>query len=199
MHERKSTNKGGLIGTGMVGASFAYSLMQHGLANELVLIDMDTARAEGEAMDLNHGLPFVGPMRISAGDYPDLADADVVVICAGANQRPGQTRLDLLKKNAGVFRLRDRRRAAHGRRGDLARPAHGADGRQPADGAVRRDGYGDQHADDRRAARDRAGAQPAAEHTRARGVPEFGTDVEESADRGGLTQDLNSWFEWSEL
>src|SRR4051812_17949091 len=129
MNEPKSTNKVGLIGTGMVGASFAYSLMQHGLANELVLIDMDTARAEGEAMDLNHGLPFVGPMRISAGDYPDLADADVVVICAGANQRPGQTRLDLLKKNAGVFRLRDRRRAAHGRRGDLARPAHGADGR----------------------------------------------------------------------
>jgi L-lactate dehydrogenase len=104
MHERKSTNKVGLIGTGMVGASFAYSLMQRGLANELVLIDMDAARAEGEAMDLNHGLPFVGPMRISAGDYPDLADADLVVICAGANQRPGETRLDLLKKNAGVFR-----------------------------------------------------------------------------------------------
>src|SRR5262245_16742152 len=104
MHERKSANKVGLIGTGMVGASFAYSLMQRGLANELVLIDKDTARAEGEAMDLNHGLPFVGPMRISAGDYPDLADADVVVICAGANQRPGETRLDLLKKNAGVFR-----------------------------------------------------------------------------------------------
>src|SRR3954451_10691748 len=100
----RSRDKVGLIGTGMVGASFAYSLMQRGLANELVLIDMDTARAEGEAMDLNHGLPSVGPMRISAGDYPDLADADVVVICAGATQRPGQTRLDLLKKNAGVFR-----------------------------------------------------------------------------------------------
>ena len=93
MRERRSTNKVGLIGTGMVGASFAYSLMQRGLANELVLIDMDTARAEGEAMDLNHGLPFVGPMRISAGDYPDLADAELVVICAGANQRPGETRL----------------------------------------------------------------------------------------------------------
>jgi L-lactate dehydrogenase len=104
MRERKSTNKVGLIGTGMVGASFAYSLMQRGLANELVLIDMDAARAEGEAMDLNHGLPFVGPMLISAGDYADLADADLIVICAGANQRPGETRLDLLKKNAGVFR-----------------------------------------------------------------------------------------------
>ena len=104
MQERKSTNKVGLIGTGMVGASFAYALIQRGLANELVLIDTDTARAEGEAMDLNHGLPFVRPMRISAGDYADLADADVVVICAGANQRPGETRLDLLRKNAGVFR-----------------------------------------------------------------------------------------------
>jgi L-lactate dehydrogenase len=104
MNERKSTNTVGLIGTGMVGASFAYALMQHGLANELVLVDMDTARAEGEAMDLNHGLPFVGPMRISAGTYADLANADVVVICAGANQHPGETRLDLLTKNAAVFR-----------------------------------------------------------------------------------------------
>lgn len=104
MRERKVTNKVGLIGTGMVGASFAYSLMQRGLANELVLVDMDTARAEGEAMDLNHGLPFVRPMRIRAGDYHDLADAEVIVICAGANQRPGESRLDLLRKNAGVFR-----------------------------------------------------------------------------------------------
>jgi L-lactate dehydrogenase len=78
--------------------------MQRGLATELVLIDRDTARAEGEAMDLQHGLPFVRNMRIRAGDYPDLADADVIVICAGANQKPGETRLDLLTKNAGVFR-----------------------------------------------------------------------------------------------
>lgn len=104
MNQRRSTNKVGLIGVGMVGASFAYALMQRGLATELVLIDQDSARAEGEAMDLNHGLPFVRPMRIRAGDYPDLADADVVVICAGANQRPGETRLDLLQKNAAVFR-----------------------------------------------------------------------------------------------
>ena len=103
MNERKSTNKVGLIGTGMVGASFAYSLMQHGVANELVLIDMDTARAEGEMMDLNHGLPFVRPMRIIAGDYADLADAGVIVITAGVSQRPGETRLDLLKKNAAIF------------------------------------------------------------------------------------------------
>jgi L-lactate dehydrogenase len=87
----------------MVGASFAYSLMQQGVANELVLIDADAARAEGEMMDLNHCLPFVGPMQISAGDYPDLAGAEVIVICAGIGQRPGQTRLELLKTNAGIF------------------------------------------------------------------------------------------------
>lgn len=95
--------KVGLIGTGMVGASFAYSLMQSGLASELVLVDLDEARAEGEAMDLNHGMAFVRPMRIEAGGYELLANSDVVVICAGANQRPGETRLDLLAKNAGIF------------------------------------------------------------------------------------------------
>ena len=104
MNERKSTNKVGLIGTGMVGASFAYSLMQRGVANELVLIDADAARAEGEMMDLNHGLPFVRPMRIIAGGYADVADAEVIVICAGVGQRPGQSRLDLLRTNAGIFR-----------------------------------------------------------------------------------------------
>jgi L-lactate dehydrogenase len=103
MNELRSTNKVGLIGAGMVGASFAYSLMQRGVANELVLIDADAARAEGEMMDLNHGLPFVRPMRIIAGDYSDLADAEVIVICAGVGQRPGQTRLELLKTNAGIF------------------------------------------------------------------------------------------------
>ena len=104
MIERRSTSKVGLIGTGMVGASFAYALMQHGVANELVLIDADARRAEGEMMDLNHGLPFVRPMRIIAGDYADLVEADVIVICAGVGQRPGQTRLELLQTNAGIFR-----------------------------------------------------------------------------------------------
>lgn len=94
----------GLVGTGMVGASFAYALVQSGMANELILIDADAARAEGEAMDLNHGLPFVGPMRIRAGGYELLEGCDLVVITAGANQRPGQTRLDLLQSNAGVIR-----------------------------------------------------------------------------------------------
>ena len=104
MISERGKGKVGLIGTGMVGASFAYSFMQAGLAGELVLIDKDEARAEGEAMDLNHGLPFVRPMRIRAGGYELLAGSDVVVICAGANQRPGETRLDLLQKNVGVFR-----------------------------------------------------------------------------------------------
>jgi L-lactate dehydrogenase len=99
----RGKGKVGLIGTGMVGASFAYSLMQSSLASELVLVDLDEARAEGEAMDLNHGMAFVRPMRIEAGGYELLANSDVVVICAGANQRPGETRLDLLAKNAGVF------------------------------------------------------------------------------------------------
>jgi L-lactate dehydrogenase len=104
MTEKRAAGKVGLVGTGMVGASFAYALMQRGLANELVLVDLDMARAEGEAMDLNHGLPFVRPMRMYAGDYDALAGAEVVVITAGANQRPGETRLDLLQRNAAVFR-----------------------------------------------------------------------------------------------
>jgi L-lactate dehydrogenase len=104
MDDEKVAGKVGLVGTGMVGSSFAYALMQRGLANELVLVDKDHARAEGEAMDLNHGLPFVRPMRISAGSYAQLVGCEVVVITAGANQRPGETRLDLLQRNAAVFR-----------------------------------------------------------------------------------------------
>jgi L-lactate dehydrogenase len=96
-------NKVALIGCGMVGASFAYSFLQRGLANELVLLDKDEARAEGEAMDLNHGLPFLKPMTVRAGSYDDIKDASVIVITAGANQGPGDTRLDLLEKNASVF------------------------------------------------------------------------------------------------
>lgn len=91
-----------LIGTGMVGAAFAYALSLKRLVNELVLVDLDQARAEGEAMDLRHGLPLIGPMEIIAGGYEDCADADIVVITAGANQKPGQTRLDLLKINAEI-------------------------------------------------------------------------------------------------
>ncbi len=103
MNYATTRGKVGLVGTGMVGSSFAYALMQTDIATELVLVDLDHRRAEGEAMDLNHGLPFVSPMRIRAGSYEDLSDAEVVVITAGRNQRPGETRIDLLAKNAAVI------------------------------------------------------------------------------------------------
>ena len=94
-----------LIGTGMVGMSFAYAALNQNVCDELVLIDIDRLRAEGEAMDLNHGLAFSGTsMKIYAGQYSDCKDADIVVICAGVNQKPGETRLELLGRNADVFR-----------------------------------------------------------------------------------------------
>ncbi len=94
-----------LIGTGMVGMSYAYALLNQNVCDELVLIDIDRKRAEGEAMDLNHGLAFSGShMRIYAGDYRDCHDADIVAICAGVAQKPGETRLDLLRRNEAVFR-----------------------------------------------------------------------------------------------
>ncbi|GGK16481.1 L-lactate dehydrogenase 2 [Caldalkalibacillus thermarum] len=93
-----------LIGTGFVGSSYAFAVVNQGLANELVLIDINKKKAEGDAMDLNHALPFGSPMRIWAGDYSDCKDADLVVITAGANQQPGETRLDLVDKNAKIFK-----------------------------------------------------------------------------------------------
>ncbi|HYF63164.1 MAG TPA: L-lactate dehydrogenase [Herpetosiphonaceae bacterium] len=96
--------KVGIVGTGMVGASFAYALMQRSLTNEMVLIDANRGRAEAEAMDLQHGLPFVRPIDIRAGDYADLAGAAITVVTAGAAQKPGETRLQLLERNAAIFR-----------------------------------------------------------------------------------------------
>jgi L-lactate dehydrogenase len=93
-----------VIGTGFVGSSYAYALVSQGLGNELVLIDINQKKAEGDAMDLSHAVPFGAPMRIWAGDYADCKDADLVVITAGANQRPGETRLDLAGRNAKIFR-----------------------------------------------------------------------------------------------
>jgi L-lactate dehydrogenase len=92
-----------VVGTGHVGATFAYALLLSGLAAEIVLMDADRARAEGEAMDLNHTVPFARPTRIWAGDYADCAGAAITVVCAGTGQRPGETRLDLLKRNADIF------------------------------------------------------------------------------------------------
>lgn len=94
-----------LVGTGMVGASYAYVLMNQRLCNQLVLIDRDRKRAEGEAMDLCHGLAFASAaMKITAGDYGDCGDADLVVICAGTAQKPGESRLDLLQRNTDVLK-----------------------------------------------------------------------------------------------
>lgn len=92
-----------IVGTGNVGSTFAYALLLSGLAAEIVLIDANHARAEGEAMDLNHAVPFAHPTRIWAGSYQDCAGAAVTVFAAGAAQKEGETRLDLVNKNAEIF------------------------------------------------------------------------------------------------
>jgi len=92
-----------VVGAGKVGSTFAYALLLNGLVGEIVLIDVNRRRAEGEVMDLNHAVPLSHPTRIWAGDYPDCAGADVVVVAAGTAQRPGETRLDLVKRNAAIF------------------------------------------------------------------------------------------------
>lgn len=92
-----------IVGVGNVGASFAYALLLSGLAAEIVLIDANERRAEGEAMDLHHAVPFTRPVRVWAGSYADCAGAAVTVIAAGAAQKPGETRLDLVRKNASIF------------------------------------------------------------------------------------------------
>lgn len=97
-------SKAAIVGTGFVGSSAAYALMLKGLFSELVLIDNNTARAEGEAMDISHGLPYASPMNIHAGTYEECADASIIVITAGAAQKPGETRLDLIKKNSAIMR-----------------------------------------------------------------------------------------------
>lgn len=98
-----AARKVGLVGTGLVGSSFAYGLMIRGSASELVLVDANNDKAVGEMMDFNHGLSFVKPMKIAAGGYEDLSGAHVVVIAAGASQKPGESRLDLLARNANIF------------------------------------------------------------------------------------------------
>jgi L-lactate dehydrogenase len=94
-----------VVGVGNVGATFAYALLLSGLASEIVLIDANRAKAEGEAMDLNHTVPFTHPTRIWAGDHSDCAGAAVTVLAAGTGQKPGDTRLDLIKNNAAIWRV----------------------------------------------------------------------------------------------
>lgn len=93
-----------MIGCGFVGSASAFALMQSGLFSEMVLIDANAEKAEGEALDISHGLPFAKPMKIYAGGYDDIADAAVIIVTAGAAQKPGETRLDLVRKNIGIFK-----------------------------------------------------------------------------------------------
>jgi L-lactate dehydrogenase len=94
----------GIVGCGMVGSASAYALVMSGVGREIVLVDLNHARAEAEANDIYHAVPFAHPLTIRAGDYPDLGEARVVVIAGGVAQKPGETRLQLLHRNAEVFR-----------------------------------------------------------------------------------------------
>ena len=94
----------GVIGCGFVGSASAFALMQSGLFSEIVLVDVDKDKAEGEAMDISHGIPFSRHMKVYAGDYDDIADASIIVVTAGAGQKPGESRLDLVHKNISIFK-----------------------------------------------------------------------------------------------
>jgi L-lactate dehydrogenase len=96
--------KVGVVGTGFVGATAAYAMVMAGVGRELVLVDKNTARAQAEADDIFHAVPFAHPLRVRAGDYAALTGSRVVVIAAGVNQKPGETRLQLLSRNAAIFR-----------------------------------------------------------------------------------------------
>lgn len=96
--------KVGIIGTGLVGSTAAYALVMRGVGREIILVDLNRQRAEAEAADILHAVPFSNPLTIRAGEYNDLADAHVVVIAAGVSQRPGESRMELLARNAEVFR-----------------------------------------------------------------------------------------------
>ncbi|MED4225329.1 L-lactate dehydrogenase [Neobacillus cucumis] len=101
----KKVNRVVLIGTGAVGCSYAYSMINQGVAEELVLIDVNEAKSEGEAMDLNHGIPFApSPINVWSGTYEDCETADLIVITAGLAQKPGETRLQLVEKNTKIFK-----------------------------------------------------------------------------------------------
>ncbi|MCL2389016.1 MAG: L-lactate dehydrogenase, partial [Elusimicrobia bacterium] len=92
-----------IIGCGNVGMRYAYAMIIKGYTRELVLVDYNTKKAEGEAMDLSHGAPYISPVEIYAGGYPETANSDLIVIAAGRNQKPGETRIDLIKGNAEIL------------------------------------------------------------------------------------------------
>ena len=93
-----------MVGCGFVGSASVFALMQSGLFSEIDLIDADMDKAEGEAMDISHGIPFAKHMRVYPGNYDDVRDAGIVIVTAGANQKPDETRLDLVHKNVGIFK-----------------------------------------------------------------------------------------------
>lgn len=92
-----------VIGVGYVGASIAYALTVRSIAREIVLIDRDASIAQGEALDIRHGMPFMGTSQVYAGSYADCAGCDLIIICAGRNRRPGETRRDLVDQNVGIM------------------------------------------------------------------------------------------------
>jgi len=94
-----------IIGCGNVGMRYAYALMIRGIAREITIVDVDRKRAEGEAMDLSHGVPYISPVEVHAGDYADIKNSDLVVITAGKKQKPDQTRIDLVKDNVQLYRM----------------------------------------------------------------------------------------------
>src|SRR5262245_29228398 len=96
--------KVGILGSGYVGATAGYALLMRGVGREIVLVDKNSARAAAEADDLRHAVPFAHPLDVRAGTYEDLVGCRVVVLCAGVGQKPGETRLQLLHRNAHVFR-----------------------------------------------------------------------------------------------
>ena len=93
----------GIIGSGFVGATAAYAFVMQGIGREIILVDKNVQRAQAEANDLLHAVPFAHPYRVQAGDYSDLAGAKLVILAAGSNQKPGESRLDLLERNASIF------------------------------------------------------------------------------------------------
>src|SRR5215475_7285380 len=95
--------KVGIVGSGFVGSTAAYALVMQGVGREIVLVDKNTARAEAEADDIRHAVPFAHALEVRAGSYPDLAGCRAVMLCAGVGQKPGETRLQLLQRNASVF------------------------------------------------------------------------------------------------
>lgn len=97
-------NKISIIGAGYVGSTTAFSLMTSGLASEIVIVDINKEKAEGEAMDLSHGVSFVKPVDIKSGNYEDTKGSDIIIITAGASQKPGESRLDLITKNYNIFK-----------------------------------------------------------------------------------------------